>query len=62
MKWEEKIKNWENGIIQTYPSNINKRFFYQTYVCNRNMQNKYKEIFIESNKLENINENMEQLI
>jgi hypothetical protein len=57
MKWKDKIKEWQNGIPQTYPSNIRKRFFYQTSVIDSNMSNEYKEKYIESNKLELINQN-----
>ena len=27
MLWKEKIDNWKNGIIQTYPNNIKHNFF-----------------------------------
>jgi hypothetical protein len=54
MFWKEKINDWENNIYQTYPKNIKKNFFYETYVLDKNMDNKYKEIFIESNELNNV--------
>jgi len=56
MKWKEKIQDWKNGIPQTYPSDLNKRFFYQTSVIDSNLSNEYKEIYIESDKLEKISQ------
>jgi hypothetical protein len=54
MLWKDKIKLWSSGSIQKYPENINKRFFYQTSICDKNLSNEYKEIFITSDKLESI--------
>jgi len=54
MKWKDKIAEWENGIPQTYPSSIKKRFFYQTSVISRDMDTEYQEKFIESDRLEKI--------
>jgi hypothetical protein len=54
MKWNEKIKDWKNGIIQTYPKNLKKRFFFETYVCDKNMENNYEELFIENNSLQSL--------
>lgn len=54
MDWNTKLNEWKNGIILKYPSNINKRFFYETSICNKNLTNNYNEEFIESNELENI--------
>ncbi len=54
MKWKDKIAEWEQGISQTYPSNIKKRFFYQTSPITRDMNTEYKEKFIESDRLEKI--------
>ena len=51
MKWIDKINSWEDGEIQTYPDKIDKPFFFETYKCDKDMQNKYKEKFIPSNKL-----------
>jgi len=56
MKWKDKIKEWKNGIPQSYPSNIKKRFFYQTSVIDSNLSNEYKEKYIESNRLEKISQ------
>jgi len=56
MIWKDKIKEWKKGIIQTYPSNIKKRFFYQTTVIDSNLSNEYKEIYIESERLEKISQ------
>jgi hypothetical protein len=56
MKWKDKITEWEKGIPQTYPSNIKKRFLYQTSVITRDMDTEYEEKFIESDRLEKINQ------
>jgi hypothetical protein len=37
MKWKDKLEQWKNGIIQTYPKNIKKRFFYETSVCHKDL-------------------------
>lgn len=47
----------EQGIPQTYPSNIKKRFFYQTSPITRDMDTEYEEQYIESNRLEKITQN-----
>ena len=52
MLWKDKIALWKSGVYQTYPDTIKNRFFYETFVCNKNMKNKYKEKFIENNKLQ----------
>lgn len=57
MKWSDKLKEWDNGIPQKYPSNIKKRFFYETTSCDNQYKNKYNEIFIESDKLEKLEYN-----
>ena len=51
MKWIDKISSWEQGIIETYPDNISQPFFFETYRCDKQLQNKYKEKFIQSPKL-----------
>ena len=51
MKWIDKILSWKSGQILTYPDYITKPFFYETYKCDKDLQNKYKEKFIPSNKL-----------
>jgi len=56
MKWKDKIAEWEKGIPQTYPSDIKKRFFYQTSPITRDMDTDYEEKFIESDRLEKINQ------
>jgi hypothetical protein len=56
MKWCEKINDWSNGVYQTYPNKIQKRFFYETSVCDKKMENEYNEIFIENNNLEKLEE------
>ena len=52
MLWKDKLALWNSGVYQTYPENIKNRFFYETFVCDKNMKNKYKEKFIENNKLD----------
>jgi hypothetical protein len=51
MKWIDKILDWESGEAQIYPDNIVKPFFFETYRCDNDLQNKYKEKFIQSSKL-----------
>ena len=58
MKWKNIIDNWKNGIILKYPNNINKRFFYETSVCDKYLENNYEEIFIENDSLNNLDENI----
>ena len=57
--WKEKINQWSNGNYQHYAkseqfkySNTNRRFFYETSCCNRELNNIYEEKYIESNDLE----------
>ena len=45
MLWKDKIQFWKNGNYQTYPKTIYNRFFFETYVCDKNMTNKYDEKF-----------------
>jgi hypothetical protein len=52
MIWKDKINKWQNGVIQTYPKNIHKKFLYETSVCDKKLENEYKELFIENNELE----------
>ena len=54
MLWENKIQMWENNIYLLYPTNIKNRFFYETSICDKKMQNDYKEIFIEDDRLNTI--------
>jgi len=56
MKWIDKINEWNNGVVLTYPKNIKSRFFYETFVCDKNMNNEYKEKFIENNELDKLHE------
>ena len=51
MKWIDKLLNWESGKIQIYPDNIDNPFFFETYKCDKDLQNKYNEKFIQSSKL-----------
>jgi hypothetical protein len=62
MIWKDKINQWKNGEYQTYPNTIDKRFFYETYVCDKNMTNKYEEKFIYNENLQNITQNYNSFI
>ncbi len=52
--WKTKIKKWRRGIVQKYPQNIKKRFFYETSICDKYMTTICNEYFIESDELNNI--------
>ena len=54
MLWKNKIKDWKLGNYLVYPNNIKNKFFYETNVCDKNMNNIYEEKFIESKSLNNI--------
>ncbi len=54
MNWEQKLEQWKSGISQTYPKNIKSRFFFETYVCDQNLKNKYQEKFIPSKILQQL--------
>ena len=56
MKWIDKLNEWNNGNVFSYPKDIKKRFFYETSFCNKDMNNDYKEVFIENNSLNNLEE------
>lgn len=56
MLWKDKIKEWKQGIYQKYPKNIKTSFFYETYVCDKDMNNKYEDIFIENSTLQSVSE------
>ena len=62
MLWKEKIELWKSGVYQTYPNNIKSRFFYETYVCDKNMKNKYQEKFIENKQLQRITQDYSSFI
>ncbi len=51
MNWREKIEGWKRGDIQTYPFFMKKRFFWKTSICEKDMENEFKEVYIESDKL-----------
>lgn len=50
--WSTVISEWENGVIPAYPDGINKRFFFETSMCDRSMSRPYMHTFIESDLLE----------
>jgi len=59
MKWEDKIKRWDEYNILKYPKKIKKRFFYETSFITEDMTEKYKEKFIQNKLLEEIEQNYE---
>jgi len=54
MKWKHKIDEWNKGIPLKYPLQIKSRFFYETYVLDKNMENTYNEVFIENQNLNDL--------
>lgn len=58
MKWKDKLNNWSNGNPLNYHKNIKKNFFYETSVIDKDLNNNYKEKFIESNKLNKLKQNL----
>ena len=62
MLWKDKIALWKAGEYQTYPDSIKSRFFYETFVCDKHMKNKYKEKFIESKQLQRITQDYRPFI
>lgn len=52
MTWQDKINEWNSGIVQTYPDNLVKRFFYETSHCSNTLDSVYEEKFIESDELD----------
>jgi hypothetical protein len=57
MKWKDKIQQWGEGKIQTYPKNIKSRFFYETFVCDKDLENEYLENFIPNKNLDSLEQN-----
>ena len=62
MLWKDKIALWKSGKYQTYPKSTSNRFFYETFVCDKHMTNKYKEKFIENKQLQNIKQDYSSFI
>lgn len=60
MKWIDKLNAWKNGKVLQYPKNIKSRFFFETFVCDKNMNNNYKEKFIEYDLLNTLQEDSSQ--
>jgi hypothetical protein len=56
MKWKHKIDEWHKGIPLKYPPQIKSRFFYETYVLDKNMENTYNEVFIENKNLKDLDQ------
>ena len=57
MKWEKKLKDWENEKPLTYPKRISKSFFWETSFLTEGLQEKYSQNFIESNYLNKLKQN-----
>jgi len=51
MRWFQKIEEWKDGDYQTYPNKVVKPFFYETFRCDKDMQNPYKEKYIQTDEL-----------
>ncbi len=51
MKWIDKLSSWKNGEEQIYPNKISRPFFFETFTCDKYLQNIYKEKFIQSSRL-----------
>ncbi len=49
--WKDKLHMWKDGIPQSYPKNISKRFFYKTSICDKHLEKNYKEKYIISSQL-----------
>ena len=62
MLWKDKIALWKSGEYQRYPITIKNRFFYETFVCDKNMKNKYKDKFIENKQLQYIKQDYSSFI
>jgi hypothetical protein len=62
MLWKDKIEEWKSGNYFVYPHNIKNRFFYETYVCDKNMNNIYEDKLIENNNLDNIKQDYSSFI
>ena len=60
MKWIDKLNEWENGKVLQYPKNIKSRFFFETFVCDKNMNNNYKKKFRVSDSLNTLHEDFSQ--
>lgn len=50
--WDQKLKEWEKGQPQTYPSDIEGRFFYETSISGPGEP--YDEVFIQNSKLDEL--------
>ena len=55
MKWKDKIKEWNEGRFLTYPRTIKKPFFFETSFITSDMNEEYKEKFIQTNKFNKLN-------
>lgn len=51
MKWYQKVEQWSSGEFETYPERIDTPFFYETFRCDKDMLNTYKEKFIKTDEL-----------
>ena len=44
--WHDILTLLNNGYLFSYPAHINKKFIYETSVCNKTLTSKYNEKFI----------------
>jgi len=53
--WKDVLEHWSTGQGPVYPSDIKKRFFYETSVLKKDItKSEYKETFIESKDLDSL--------
>ena len=57
MKWLEKLREWENGKVVQYPSEILKPFYFETSFITNKMTEKYREKFIPDLALSRMQQN-----
>lgn len=63
MLWSEKLENWKSGKdIPKYPSYIKKQFFWETSPIYRDIDKEFEETFIESDRLETLDEDYSPFI
>ena len=54
MLWEDKLKEWEQGLVLKYPKKIKSRFFYETSCVKKGLKNEYHEEFIINKDLDHL--------
>lgn len=51
--WDQQLLDWEKGRVLQYPSWVEKRFFYETLVCKKDLRKiEYQDAFIETDELD----------